>query len=111
MSAKPGICSNLGGAVEFIPVIYHSESGAWWAESPRIPEWTATAETLDELRALVEDGVRFALERDDVVVEHMLTYGIETAAAIIFDFAAGETVVAERPQGVLEPSRPSVVAS
>jgi hypothetical protein len=30
------------------------------------------AGTLDEVRQLAEDGVRFALERDDVTVEHLV---------------------------------------
>jgi hypothetical protein len=30
------------------------------------------ADTLGQVRQLAEEGVRFALERDDVVVEHLL---------------------------------------
>jgi len=47
-------------------VIYDYEEGGWWAESPDVERWTAIA----DVRKLAEEGVRFALERDDVEVEH-----------------------------------------
>jgi len=54
-----------------IRVIYHDDSPlCWWVESPDIPRWTAVANTLAEVCQLAEEGVRFALERDDVIVEH-----------------------------------------
>jgi predicted RNase H-like HicB family nuclease len=56
-----------------IRVIYHDEPPyGWWAESPDIDGWTAVAGTFDQVRQLAEEGVRFALERDDVVVEHLV---------------------------------------
>ena len=56
-----------------IRVIYHDDSpDCWWAESPDIDRWTAVARTLDQVRQLAEEGVRFALERDDVIVEHLV---------------------------------------
>ncbi len=56
-----------------IRVVYHDDSPhCWWAESPDIARWTAVADTLDEVRQLAEEGVRFALERDDVIVEHLV---------------------------------------
>lgn len=59
--------------MERIRVIYHEEPPhGWWAESPEIPRWTAAADTLAEIRQLAEDGVRFALERDDVEVVHLV---------------------------------------
>jgi predicted RNase H-like HicB family nuclease len=58
--------------VKTIHVIYHREPDGWWAESPDIPEWSAGGETYEEVRELSEDGVRFALERDDVKVEHFV---------------------------------------
>jgi hypothetical protein len=79
--------------MEPVFVIYHQESDGWWADSPAVDGWTATAETLDELRALVEAGVRFALERDDIVIEHVLGYGVPMYAQVVFDFANGRTVV------------------
>jgi predicted RNase H-like HicB family nuclease len=77
--------------MDIIPVIYHREPEGWWADAPAVEGWTATAQTLDELRALVEEGVRFALERDDVLVDHVL-YELPNYAPIVFDFATGETL-------------------
>jgi predicted RNase H-like HicB family nuclease len=53
-----------------VRVIYHHEDHAWWAESPDVDGWSAAGDTFDEVRQLAEGGVRFALDRDDVVVEH-----------------------------------------
>jgi hypothetical protein len=72
--------------MENIWAIYHQEPDGWWAESQAIPGWTATAPSVDALRVLVEDGVRFALQRDDVIVQHALDTG---AALVVFDFASG----------------------
>ena len=44
-----------------VRVLYHNEADGWWAESPDIEGWTITAASYDEVRALVEDGVSFAL--------------------------------------------------
>lgn len=63
-----------------IRVIYHHEDDGWWAESPDVERWTAAAESYDELFKLVEDGVRFALERDDVELEHFVPAGSRVAA-------------------------------
>ena len=80
-----------------VPVIYHHESGGWWADSPAIPGWSATAETLDELRELVEEGVHFALETDDVPVAHLLEMDVPPRVALVFDFVAGNTTVRTAP--------------
>ncbi len=56
--------------METIRVIHHLEEGVWWAESPDLPRWYAAGGTFEETRRLAEEGVRFALERDDLVVEH-----------------------------------------
>lgn len=77
--------------MDTIRVIYHCEPDGWWAESLAIAGWSATASTVDELRPLVEDGVRFALDRDDVIVAHALE-GI-AGASIVFDFAANASRV------------------
>jgi predicted RNase H-like HicB family nuclease len=42
-------------------VLYHNEADGWWAESPDIEGWTIGAASYDEVRALVADGVSFAL--------------------------------------------------
>jgi predicted RNase H-like HicB family nuclease len=56
-----------------IQVIYHDETPhGWWAESPDVKGWSAAADSYAEIRQLAEDGVRFALERNDVVIEHLV---------------------------------------
>jgi len=79
--------------MQIIPVIYHHDPDAWWADSPMVEGWTATASTLDELRALIEEGVRFALDDAlDIVVEHTLDYGVSKQVAVVFDFVTGQPV-------------------
>ena len=53
-----------------IRVIYHEEPEGWWAESPDVKGWSAAGFTYAEVRGLVTEGVRFALDRDDVEIEH-----------------------------------------
>ena len=52
-------------------VIYHFEDGTWWAESPDVERWSAAAETLPGLIRLVEEGVPFALDIENIEVRHM----------------------------------------
>lgn len=58
--------------MEPIRVIHHCEDGLWWSESPDIANWTAAGDSFEEVRQLSEEGVRFALEREDVIVEHFV---------------------------------------
>lgn len=44
-----------------VRVLYHEDPPGWSAESPDIEGWTVAGETYDEVRALVEEGVAFAL--------------------------------------------------
>lgn len=64
-----------------VRVIHHLEDGVWWAESPDIPQWTGGGDSYDESHRLAEEGVRFALERDDVTIEHFVPAGSLPAAA------------------------------
>ncbi len=66
--------------MDTIRVIYHHEDDGWWAESPDVERWTAAADSYADLVKLVEEGVRFALERDDVEVEHYVPVGEQVAA-------------------------------
>jgi predicted RNase H-like HicB family nuclease len=84
--------------MEIIPVVYHNEPEGWWADSEAVPGWTATAPSLDELRVRVEEGVRFALERDDVIIEHRLEHGMPAYADVVFDFVNHHMVVREKPR-------------
>jgi predicted RNase H-like HicB family nuclease len=55
-----------------VRVQYHQDEDTWVAMSPDIERWTAVADSLGEARRLAEDGIRFALERDDVMIEHVV---------------------------------------
>lgn len=55
-----------------IRVIYHHEIDGWWAESPDVAGWSAAGESYEEVHQLAEEGVRFALERDDVQLQHFI---------------------------------------
>lgn len=79
--------------MDTIPVVYHHEPDGWWADSRHLAGWSAAAETVDELRPLVEEGVRFYLERDDVVVLHLLGPEVPSHACLVFDFIKGRAVV------------------
>lgn len=59
--------------MDTIRVIHHCEYGLWWSESLDIQGWSAAGDSLDEVRRLAEEGMRFALERDDVQVEHFVS--------------------------------------
>ncbi len=92
--------------MDAIPVIYHQEPDGWWADSPLLPGWTAAAETLDELRPLVEEGVRFTLDRDDISVIHAVGQNAGTlfpSAQLIFDFVSGMPLVPARLTGLAPP--------
>ncbi len=87
--------------MQVVPVLYHQESDGWWADSPSVAGWSATAATLDELRQLIEDGIRFALESDAVLVTHLLAPGT-TPPGLRFDFIGHQVTVVghgDRPEG------------
>jgi predicted RNase H-like HicB family nuclease len=58
--------------MEPIRVIYHHETEGWWAESPDVKGWLAVADSYEEVVKLAEEGIPFALERDEVQVEHVV---------------------------------------
>lgn len=53
-------------------VLYHEEPDGWWAESPDVDGWSAAGETFDEVRALAEEGIRFAADDESVEIEHFV---------------------------------------
>jgi predicted RNase H-like HicB family nuclease len=61
--------------MDTVRVIYHHEPDGWWAESPDIDGWSAAGATYGEVHRLVEEGVRFALERETVHLEHYVPAG------------------------------------
>jgi predicted RNase H-like HicB family nuclease len=56
--------------MEPIRVIYHREPEGWWAESPDVEGWTAVGGSYAEVLKLAQEGIPFALERDEVDLEH-----------------------------------------
>lgn len=63
-----------------VRVLYRQDQDTWVASSPDVPRWTVVADTYAEAHHLAEDGVRFALERDDLTVEHYVPAGVAVAA-------------------------------
>lgn len=60
-------------AMRSIRVQYEQDEDTWVATSPDLQEnWIAIADSLDEAHTLAEEGIRFVLERDDVIVEHLV---------------------------------------
>lgn len=66
--------------MDTIRVIYHHEDDGWWAESPDVERWTAAADSYAALVKLAEEGIPFALEREDVELEHFVPAGEAVAA-------------------------------
>lgn len=58
-----------------VTVTYHREAGTWWADSEDVPGYTAVADALGDLRALVFEGIPFALEHDDIEIDEALENG------------------------------------
>jgi predicted RNase H-like HicB family nuclease len=56
-------------------VIYHREPEGWWAESPDVQGWTAVGGSYAEVLELAKEGIPFALERDEVDLEHYVPAG------------------------------------
>jgi predicted RNase H-like HicB family nuclease len=67
-------------SVKIIRVIYHHADSSWWAESPDVERWYAAGDTFDEVVKLAQEGIPFALERDDVELEHCGPAGEHIAA-------------------------------
>jgi predicted RNase H-like HicB family nuclease len=63
-----------------VRVLYRRDEDTWVASSPDVPRWTVVADSYPEAHRLAEDGVRFALERDDLTLEHYVPAGIAVAA-------------------------------
>jgi predicted RNase H-like HicB family nuclease len=80
MRVKRGSYSEGEERMETVRVIYHHESDGWWAESPDVERWSAAGATYAEVAKLAEEGVRFALERDDVILEHFVPAGESVVA-------------------------------
>jgi predicted RNase H-like HicB family nuclease len=67
-------------AMTTVRVIYHHEPDGWWAESPDVDGWYAAGASYAEVRGLATEGVAFALEREDVVLDHHVPSGERLSA-------------------------------
>jgi predicted RNase H-like HicB family nuclease len=63
-----------------VRLLYRQDEDTWVVTSPDAPRWTLVADTYAEAHQLAEEGVRFALERDDLTVEHYVPAGVAVAA-------------------------------
>jgi predicted RNase H-like HicB family nuclease len=63
-----------------VRILYRQDEDTWVATSPEVAGWTAVADTYAEARRLAEEGVRFALDREDLTVEHYVPAGVAVAA-------------------------------
>jgi predicted RNase H-like HicB family nuclease len=80
MGRRRGSYSEMEDRMETVRVIYHHETGCWWAESPDVEGWSAAGDTYPEVAKLAEEGIRFALGRDDVALENFVPVGESIAA-------------------------------
>jgi predicted RNase H-like HicB family nuclease len=63
-----------------VHVLYHRDEDTWVVSCPQIPRWTAVADSYQEAHRLAEEGVRFALDREDLTVEHFVPAGTAVPA-------------------------------
>src|SRR5271156_1383191 len=80
MRRRLGSYSDVEDQMETVRVIYHHETDGWWAESPDVEGWSAAGNSYQEVAKLAEEGIRFALERDDVALENFVPVGDSVAA-------------------------------
>jgi predicted RNase H-like HicB family nuclease len=66
--------------VMIVRVLYRQDKDTWVATSPEVPRWTVVADTYLEAHRLAEEGAHFALERDDLTIEHYVPAGVAIAA-------------------------------
>jgi predicted RNase H-like HicB family nuclease len=74
----PEYCSRLEAMV--VRILYRQDEDTWVATSPEVPRWTAVADTFPEAQRLAEEGVRFALDRDDLTIENYVPANTAIAA-------------------------------
>jgi hypothetical protein len=78
-----------------VRVAYHHEPPhGWWAESPDVAGWSASADDAATLATAVVDGLRFALDTEDIEVAPVVK--VEPGHIALLDFSSGVAVSAER---------------
>ena len=46
----------MSAHVESVKIVYHRDEGAWWADSPDMPGFSAVGDTFDDTRKLALEG-------------------------------------------------------
>ena len=62
--------SRYSEKVMIVRVLYRQDQDTWVASSPDVSRWTVVDDSYSEAHRLAEEGVRFALESDDLTIEH-----------------------------------------
>jgi predicted RNase H-like HicB family nuclease len=76
-------------------VVYHQEGGIWWAESPDVEGFGASADSLDELRPMVREGIAFYLEDDQLDLDEQFPYPVAFPGQWVGAFVSiGQSVTA-----------------
>ena len=59
--------------VKSVKIVYHRDEGAWWADSPDMPGFSAVGDTFDDTRKLALEDIPFYFDgnRPDIVDERM----------------------------------------
>lgn len=55
-----------------IRVIYEQDEDTRVATSPEVAGWTVVADSYEETHKLADEGVRFALDRDEAELKHFV---------------------------------------
>lgn len=81
---------------------YHYEPEGWWAESIEFPDYSAFAASLDELRLLAHEGLRFFAEDDELEIidpisellaAASLSAGVTPRESEISEYVTGEPII------------------
>lgn len=63
----------MSAQVKSVKIVYHRDEGAWWADSPDMPGFSAVGDTFDDTRKLALENIPFYFDgnRPDIVDERM----------------------------------------
>ena len=53
----------MSAQVKSVKIVYHRDEGAWWADSPDMPGFSAVGDTFDDTRKLALEDIPFYFER------------------------------------------------
>ena len=63
----------MSAQVKSVKIVYHRDEGAWWADSPDMPGFSAVGDTFDDTRQLALEDIPFYFDgnRPNIVDERM----------------------------------------